>query len=88
MSFFELGMLVCFGLSWPFNLARSIISKSTRGKSLVFLIAIFVGYVLGVIHKVLYARDFVLAVYVLNLLMVSADIVLYSINRKRERAAG
>lgn len=86
MSYFELGMLICFGISWPFNLAKSIKTRSTKGKSLVFLLAIEIGYVLGIIHKLLYSMDFALVVYVINLAMVSADLVLYFINKKRENA--
>ena len=85
-TIFELGMLVCFGISWPFNLAKSIKSKSTKGKSLIFLVAIFVGYIFGIIHKLINSMDYVLAVYILNLLMVGADLCMYFINKKREKA--
>lgn len=85
MKVFELGMLICFGISWPFNLAKSIRSRSTKGKSLVFLIAIFVGYVLGIIHKLINSLDYVLVVYVINLVMVGADLAMYFVNRKREK---
>ena len=42
---FEVAMLVLFGISWPFNLVKSIRSKSTKGKSLIFLILVDVGYI-------------------------------------------
>lgn len=85
MSFFELGMLVCFGISWPFNVIKSIRSKTAKGKSLIFLLAILIGYISGIIHKLLYSQDAVLIVYVFNLLMVLLDLILYFINRKRDR---
>jgi uncharacterized protein with PQ loop repeat len=85
LSFLELGMIVCFGISWPFNLAKSIRSRSTKGKSLIFLIAIFVGYVLGILHKLINSRDPVIIAYAFNLLIVGADLVVYFINRRRER---
>ena len=44
MSFFELGMLLCFGVSWPINVVKSYRMRTAKGKSLPFLIAIFVGY--------------------------------------------
>ena len=33
---FEILMLVCFGLSWPFNIAKSWKSRTAKGKSLIF----------------------------------------------------
>ena len=37
MSFFEAGMLICFGASWPFAVAKTYKSKSVKGKSRLFL---------------------------------------------------
>ncbi|MBP3648026.1 MAG: hypothetical protein J6K55_16600 [Clostridia bacterium] len=85
MSFFELGMLICFGISWPISVLKSYRMKTTKGKSLPFLIAIVVGYVMGITHKLLYSRDIVLIVYIINLCMVSADLVLYFINRRYDK---
>ena len=87
-SFFELAMIVCFGLSWPFNVLKSIRTKSTVGKSLTFSLIIFAGYIFGIIHKLKYSRDFVLYAYLLNLIMVGADIVLYFVNLRRDRQRG
>ena len=42
-------MLILFGISWPFNLMKSIKTRSTKGKSLLFLVLIEVGYML-VLH--------------------------------------
>ncbi|MBQ7896627.1 MAG: hypothetical protein IJ364_08770, partial [Oscillospiraceae bacterium] len=58
---------------------------TTKGKSLPFLIAIVVGYIMGITHKLLYSREFVLVVYVINLCMVSADLVLYFVNKRYDR---
>ena len=85
MSVFELGMLICFGVSWPINVMKSYRMKTAKGKSLPFLIAIVVGYLLGITHKLLYSRDIVLAMYIINLCMVSADLVLYFINRRYDK---
>ena len=85
MSVFELGMLICFGVSWPINVLKSYRMKTAKGKSLPFLIAIVVGYLLGITHKLLYSRDIVLAIYIINLCMVSADLVLYFINRRYDK---
>ena len=88
MSIFEAGMLICFGLAWPVNIYKSITSRSTKGKSVFFLYVVEVGYVSGIIHKLLYSPDLILGLYILNLLMVLADIILYYRNRRYEKAAG
>lgn len=84
---FEILMIVAFGASWPMNVMKSIKTKSTKGKSIVFLVLIFVGYIFGIISK-LTAQTFkwyVMFFYVLNLIMVGTDIVLYISNYIRER---
>lgn len=85
MSVFELGMLICFGVSWPISVLKSYRMKTAKGKSLPFLIAIVVGYISGITHKLLYSRDIVLVMYIINLCMVSADLVLYFINRRYDK---
>ena len=82
MSIFEIIMLVCFGSAWPFSIYRSYVSKSNKGKSIVFLGIVLTGYVSGVIHKLIYSPDFVVYLYALNGLLVLADIAVYLRNRK------
>ena len=90
---FEIIMVVSFGASWPFNVAKSIKSRSAKGKSLGFLLLIFFGYIAGIISKFLnetYMAQFaqkwyVLIFYFLNLTMVGMDIILYFRNRKLDR---
>jgi hypothetical protein len=77
LSIFEVIMLLCFGLSWPVSIAKTIRTKEVRGKSPVFLIIICLGYISGIIHKILYSPDWVVYLYGLNLLLVMADCVLY-----------
>jgi hypothetical protein len=84
LSIFEAIMLLCFGLAWPFSIIRSIRSRSTKGKSLFFLLIIETGYISGTIHKLMYSMDLVLVLYILNGLMVLTDIILYFINRRKE----
>ena len=43
----EAGMLICFGLSWPFNISKSLRSRTAKGKSVVFEILVIVGYLCG-----------------------------------------
>lgn len=87
MSIFELIMLISFGLSWPFSIHKSYTSRQTAGKSEIFLIALLIGYVSGIIHKYMYSMDYVLIAYVVNLLLVSVDLALFYRNKKLERCA-
>ncbi len=76
MSFFEAGMLICFGASWPFAVRKTFRTKSVKGKSKLFLSLIILGYVCGIINKILNSMDIVIWLYVINLLLVSADLIL------------
>ncbi|MBQ2944788.1 MAG: hypothetical protein IJD93_08895 [Ruminococcus sp.] len=85
---FEFIMLICFGMSWPISVYKSLTSKTTQGKSLVFILAIIVGYVCGITGKLLSGQiTYVLALYIFNLLVVSFDLVLYFINKHREKCS-
>lgn len=85
MSVFELIMLLCFGAAWPFSIIKSYRSRQNEGKSIIFLYIVFVGYMAGIAHKLTRNPDFVIYFYVLNALMVSADIILYYRNSLIER---
>ena len=86
MQIFEFIMLVCFGLSWPISVYKSIKSKSTQGKSVVFIVAIIIGYISGIIGKIINDQlTYVLIIYCFNLIVVFVDLVLFFINRKREK---
>ena len=85
MSVFEIIMLVCFGAAWPFSIYKSYRSKSNRGKSVVFLFIVFIGYIAGILHKILFNYDLVIILYVINAVMVSIDILLYFRTRKHEK---
>lgn len=84
MSIFEAGMLICFGFAWPVNIYKSIKSKSTGGKSQMFLLIIILGYAFGITNKLLYDRDIVLVLYIINVIMVIVDTCLYYRNKKYE----
>jgi len=85
MGIFEFLMLVCFGFSWPFSILKSIRSRSTKGKSLVFMLLVLCGYVFGIIHKLLYSRDWVIWAYATAMLLVVIDLLLYVRNWRSER---
>ncbi|MDD6762864.1 MAG: hypothetical protein PUD92_04405 [Clostridiales bacterium] len=84
-TFFESIMLICFGLSWPISVYKSFTSKSTKGKSLIFIIAILIGYIAGIAGKIIgHTINYVLIIYIFNIVMVGIDFVLYFINKKNE----
>ncbi len=90
---FEIIMIVSFGASWPLNVIKSYKARTTKGKSLAFLLLIFFGYIAGITSKLInetYMANFsskwyVLFFYVLNFIMVGADLVMYVRNAKLDR---
>ena len=89
----EIIMIVSFGASWPLNVIKSYKARTTKGKSLWFLLLIFFGYVAGIASKFLnptYMAEFsdkwyVLFFYFLNIIMVGADLVLYARNSRLDK---
>ena len=92
----EIIMILCFGASWPFNVVKSYRARTAKGKSLLFLILIEVGYIAGIASKFMnpvYMAAFgekwyVLFFYVLNFTMVGVDVVLYFRNKRLDKMAG
>ena len=87
MSVFEAGMLICFGFAWPISLVKAWKSRSTGGKSWLFSAVVILGYVFGITHKILHSRDLVMVLYVINMLMVTGDLLLWFRNRRYEKQA-
>lgn len=86
MGIFEAIMLVCFGASWPVSIVKTYKVKNPVGKSIGFLLLIIIGYVAGIINKITGSMDWVLWLYVLNLVMVSADLFLVIYYRKLRKS--
>ena len=87
-------LLVAFGCSWPLNIVKSLQSRTAKGKSVQFEIIVVLGYMVGLAGKIVsWQRTGVLAYsvwfYILNMVMVSIDIVLYfrnsALDREREQ---
>ena len=80
---FEALMLICFGVSWPVSIAKALRTKFVRGKSWLFMSLVIVGYLSGVLHKVLNPDPItgrphpVVWLYLFNLAMVIVDLLLY-----------
>lgn len=78
-------MLMCFGLSWPISVYKSITTHSTQGKSVIFMLAILVGYIAGILGKIISGNiNYVLLIYIFNFLVVSVDLGIFFFNRRRE----
>ena len=85
-SIFESVMLICFGLSWPLNVIKAYKARTAKGPSLPFILLIIIGYVAGITAKVITGQiNYVLIVYLLNLLIVSLNIVVYIRNMTLDR---
>ncbi|HWP80161.1 MAG TPA: hypothetical protein VN446_05920 [Candidatus Acidoferrum sp.] len=87
----EIGMLCIFGVSWPFNIAKSLRSATAKGKSVIFEVLVIAGYGLGLFGKIWsYSQTGVLAYstwfYIADILMVGIDLALYLRNVKLDRA--
>ena len=83
----EICMMICFGFSWPNNIRTTLKNKSTKGKSLAFLLLVDIGYLCGIFGKILTGNVvwYVLGVYILNFTMVAIDLSLYLYYAGKER---
>ncbi len=92
---FEIIMIVSFGASWPLNVMKSYKARTTKGKSLAFLLLILFGYIAGILSKFVnsvYMEEigskwYVLFFYFLNFIMVFIDLCLYFRNRTLDKKA-
>jgi hypothetical protein len=97
MNIFESIMLLCFGFAWPISIYKSFVSKKTAGKSLLFLIVLQTGYIAGILYKLTEFLDDIkinpattmninLYLYILNLVLITVDELLFLRNRRLEAA--
>lgn len=76
-------MLVSFGLSWPVNALNAWKARTAKGTSLAFLVLITFGYIAGIAAKFVgNSITWVLGVYVINLVMLVANILIYVRNSR------
>jgi len=91
--------IFCFGLSWPVSIRKSYVSRTAKGKSLLFEVLLFLGYAVGIVRKIIQvvamsSTGFIFFLsfifYVVNFVAISIDVALYFRNVKldRARAAG
>ena len=87
----EIIMLICFGFSWPLNVIKAYKARTTKGKSLWFILLILAGYVAGITSKFINpdfdmsTKWYVLVFYFLNFVMVSLDLIMYFRNRHLDK---
>lgn len=91
---FEALTILCFGLSWPISIRKSLVSKTAKGKSLFFEVFLLIGYAFGIVRKIIQAVAldgsgflFYLSFffYVLNFIEISIDVALYFRNVKLDK---
>ena len=88
-------MILCFGLSWPISIRKSWVSRTAKGKSLFFEVFLLIGYIFGIVRKVILfaggsGHDFLFYLswffYVMNFVEISIDVALYFRNKKLDAA--
>ena len=92
-SILETLMLVCFGFSWSLNVMKAFKAKTAKGTSLPFILLIVAGYIAGITAKLITNQiNYVLIAYIVNLAIVSLNIVIYfrnvSLDKKRLQELG
>ena len=80
-------MLISFGAAWPASLHRSYKARTAKGKSLFFIVIVIFGYACGIINKLINSPDYVIFFYLLNMTMVTGELIIYFRNRRLDRAA-
>lgn len=81
----EMIMVVCFGISWPISIVKTLKTKSSAGKSPFFIGFIVFGYICGIISKIISGNiTYVFVFYCINLVMTSIDLGLHFYYRHQE----
>lgn len=79
-------MLICFGFSWPMNVIKGYKARTAKSMSLPFIVLIISGYIAGIMAKLVSQQiNFVLIVYLLNLVIVSLNLAIYFRNKKLDK---
>ena len=85
---FELLMVLCFGISWPISIIKTLKTKCVSGKSPLFIMFIILGYIFIIISKLISGNiQYEFYFYWLNLSMTSFDLFLQFYYRRKEKLA-
>lgn len=85
---FEAIMLICFGVSWPVAIIKTLRTRRVEGKSFAFLVLIEIGYLAGITAKITLAVEsgtfpaWVIWLYAMNAVLVLVDMYLVKKFRK------
>lgn len=82
----EMIMVLCFGISWPISIIKTLKMKCSTGKSPLFIGFIVFGYICGIISKIIGDNiTYVFVFYCINLVMTSFDLSLLFYYRHKEK---
>ena len=85
----EAAMLVCFGFSWPFAIAKTVRAKNPAGKSYLFAAFVISGYIAGSTARFMSdGADAVFCLYIFDMLMVMTDTALCLHYRRTNALSG
>ncbi len=95
---FEIAMVIMFGLSWPFNIARAYKARTAKGTSLAFTLLILFGYICGIMSKIFAwinggsaywtgLKILAFVFYCINLSMLIAAVAIYFRNKRLDQKA-
>ncbi len=83
---FEVGMMLCFGFSWPIACVKAYKSRTTKGISIHFVLLILTGYAFGITYKILSENiNYVIIAYIFNFTAVFTYAAIYYRNYKIDR---
>ena len=87
-SVLEATMLICFGLSWPINAVKAWKARTAKATSSLFLALITFGYIAGTAAKFVgHNINWVLIVYIFNLVMLAINDIIYLRNLRLDKKA-
>ena len=79
-------MLVCFGLSWPISLIKTIKAHTAKKMSFRFTLLIILGYLAGISAKLMSRTiNYVCVIYIINLVVVCMNLVVYFVNKSYDK---
>jgi len=86
-TIFEAAMIMCWGVSWPVAVVKTLRTKTVAGISPLFLWFVFWGYVAGICFKIAEfmaegSMNPVIGLYLFNFFWVGTEVALYYKYRK------
>lgn len=83
---FEVGMMICFGFSWPIACVKAYKARTTKGISIHSVLLILTGYASGITYKILSGNiNYVIIAYIVNFSVVFLYAVIYFRNLRIDR---